>query len=272
MQHKVCKVFRAAVSCAFLLGVFLVLFAVVKTPVAHATVGINQQINFQGRLYTAAGAVVPDGTYNIQFKIYQDGDGLTAGNTTGTPAGSLKWTESYLNTSTQGVSVINGFMSVQLGSITPFGTNVDWNQNTLWLSMNIGTTNGTCTPFTSCTPDGEMVPMKRLSATPYALNAGQLGGLSAAGFIQNTTTPSESKDWLKCVLTEIKKLPVPPIELLTRVQMMVRADNPIAAFENLGTEIEKDKSTIEKLKHTIEQRWMPVAKICDLPWEKIMDF
>ena len=188
MQQKVRKFFRAGLSFAFLLGVFLVLFAVTKTPVAHATVGINQQINFQGRLYNAAGAVVPDGAYNIQFKIYQDGDGLTAGNTTGTPAGSLKWTESYLNTSTQGVSVVNGFMSVQLGSITPFGTNVDWNQNTLWLSMNIGTTNGTCTPFTSCTPDGEMVPMKRLSATPYALNAGQLGGLSAAGFIQNTTT------------------------------------------------------------------------------------
>ena len=188
MQQKVCKVFRAAVSCAFLLGAFLILFAIVKTPVAHATVGINQQINFQGRLYNAAGAVVPDGNYNIQFKIYQDGDGLTAGNTTGTPVGSLKWTESYLNTSTQGVSVVNGFMSVQLGSITPFGTSIDWNQNTLWLSMNIGSTNATCTPFTSCTPDGEMVPMKRLSATPYALNAGQLGGLSAAGFIQNTTT------------------------------------------------------------------------------------
>ena len=29
------------------------------------------------------------------------------------------------------------------------------------------------------------VPMKRLSSTPYALNAGMLGGLTASGFIKN---------------------------------------------------------------------------------------
>ncbi|MBC7564869.1 hypothetical protein H7100_01390, partial [Candidatus Saccharibacteria bacterium] len=157
-------------------------------PKANAVPGINNQINFQGRLYNAQGAIVPDGNYNIQFKIYQDGNGLSVGNTTGSPAGSLKWTESYLNTATQGVQVVNGFMSVQLGSVNAFGTQVDWNQDTLWLSMNIGSTNTSCTPFASCTPDGEMVPMKRLSATPYALNSGQLGGLTAAGFIQNTTS------------------------------------------------------------------------------------
>src|SRR3977135_606199 len=84
---------------------------------AHATAGINQQINFQGRLLNAQGATVPDGNYNIQFKIYQDGDGLSTGDTTGAPVGALKWTESYLNSSSQGVIVKNGFMSVQLGSI-----------------------------------------------------------------------------------------------------------------------------------------------------------
>ncbi|MFY9228157.1 MAG: hypothetical protein WAO28_02420 [Candidatus Microsaccharimonas sp.] len=153
-------------------------------PRTEAVTGINQQINFQGRLYTASGATVPDGNYNIQFKIYQDGDGLSVGNTTGSPAGTLMWTESYLNSATQGVSIVNGFMSVQLGSITPFGTSIDWNQDTLWLSMNIGSTNGSCTPFTSCTPDGEMVPMKRLSATPYSLNSNRLNGLTSSNFVQ----------------------------------------------------------------------------------------
>ena len=176
------------VPYAILLGLFLfcVAFAItgMSTKNTHALTGINQQINFQGRLYNSAGAIVPDGNYNIQFKIYQDGNGLTAGDTGGTPAGSLKWTESYLNTTTQGVSVVNGFMSVQLGSITPFGTNIDWNQDTLWLSMNIGTTNTTCTPFTACTPDGEMLPMKRLSATPYSLNSNKLNGLNSTQFVQ----------------------------------------------------------------------------------------
>ncbi len=155
---------------------------------ASAAPGINQTINFQGRLYTASGATVPDGYYNIEFKIYQDGTGTVAGN----PSGSLEWTESHLNSNSKGVTVRNGFMSVELGSVTAFGSSVDWNQDTLWLSMNIGNTNVSCSPFASCVPDGEMVPMKRLSAVPYAMNAMQLGGKTAGDFIQNGTAPQTS--------------------------------------------------------------------------------
>ncbi len=172
----------AAILISFTAGVFLLSEAV------HAAPGINQTINFQGRLYTSSGATVPDGYYNIEFKIYQDGTGTVAGN----PSGSLEWTESHLNANSQGVTVRNGFMSVELGSVSAFGTNVDWNQDTLWLSMNIGNTNGSCTPFASCGSDGEMVPMKRLSAVPYAMNAMQLGGKTAGDFIQNGTAPQTS--------------------------------------------------------------------------------
>jgi len=91
-----------------LLGVFFALFVSSISPIYAAT-GINQQINFQGRLLNAAGATVPDGFYNIQFKIYQDGDGQSVGNTTGAPAGTLEWTESHLNQASQGVRVQNGF-------------------------------------------------------------------------------------------------------------------------------------------------------------------
>lgn len=184
MYIGVAHISRKLLPYLLLLGLFVGLFFLIFSTPTHASTGINQQINFQGRLLNSAGATVPDGYYNIQFKIYQDGDGLSTGDTTGSPAGTLKWTESYLNASSQGVVVINGFMSVQLGSITPFGTSIDWNQNTLWLSMNIGSTNASCTPFTSCTPDGEMLPMKRLSSTPYALNSGLLGGLTSAQFLQ----------------------------------------------------------------------------------------
>lgn len=151
---------------------------------ALAASGTNQQINFQGRLLNSQGAVVPDGYYNIEFRIYQDGDGQTAGDTTGSPAGTLKWSEDYLNSNGKGVEVKNGFLSVELGSITPFGTSVNWNQDTLWLSMNVAGISTTCTPFSACTPDGEMLPMKRLSSTPYAMNAGLLGGLNSSQFVQ----------------------------------------------------------------------------------------
>lgn len=174
---------------ALFVGVFVVSGIIGVAPqTAHAATGINQQMNFQGRLLNAQGAVVPDGYYNIQFKIYQDGTGTTAGN----PGGTLKWTEDWLNTAGNGVQVKNGFMSVQLGTINPFGSQVDWNQDTLWLSVNIGTTNTTCTPFSSCGGDGEMVPMKRLASVAYAMNAGSLGGLTASGFIQNTTMPQSA--------------------------------------------------------------------------------
>ena len=96
----------------------------------------------------------------------------------------MKWTEDYLNNDGNGVEVKNGFLSVQLGSITPLGSSIDWNQDTLWLSMNIGGTGTSCTPFSSCSPDGEMLPMKRLTSTPYAINSGLLGGLSSAQYIQ----------------------------------------------------------------------------------------
>lgn len=166
------------------IGVVLLAGAQTTTQNAHAVTGINEQINFQGRLYTAAGAVVPDGYYNIQFKLYQDGDGQSANNATGSPAGSLKWTEDHLNSTGSGVTVRNGYFSVQLGSVTAFGSSVDWSQDTIWLSMNLGSTGASCTPFSSCSPDGEMLPMKRMSSTPYSLNSGRLGGMTAANFVQ----------------------------------------------------------------------------------------
>lgn len=152
----------------------------------HATPGVNQVISFQGRLLNSAKEVVPDGTYNIQFKIYEGGSGTLEDN----PDGELKWFETYTNNNNhEGVKVTNGYMSVDLGSKTPFGSLVDWNNDTIWLSMNIaGLANG-CTQFdtTPCDADGEMTPMKRLTATPYALNSAKLGGISADGFIKNST-------------------------------------------------------------------------------------
>jgi len=169
---------QIATSVVILTTMFLVL-----STSAHAAAGINSTINFQGRLLTSTGAVVPDGYYNMEFRIYQDGDGTTAGDTGGT----LKWTEDYINNGgSSGVLVTNGFLSVNLGSITAFGSSIDWNQDTLWLSMNVAGTASDCTTFGdgSCLADGEMLPMKRLTSTPYSLNSGLLGGKSAGNFTQ----------------------------------------------------------------------------------------
>lgn len=161
----------------------LAVFGLTNFATAQAATGINQTIEFQGRLLNSQGATVPDGYYNIEFKIYENGDGQSAGDTTGSPAGSLLWTEDYLNYNSQGVKVVNGFFSVDLGSINPFGTSINWNQSTLWLSMNVAGTSTTCSTFSACSPDGEMLPMQPMTASPFALNAGQLGGLSSTQFV-----------------------------------------------------------------------------------------
>ena len=151
--------------------------------ISHALPNVTRTLTFQGRLLTSSGSVVADGHYNMQFKIYQDGSGTAAGN----PDGTLKWTETYVNNGgTDGVEVKNGFFSVALGSNTPFGTSVDWNQNALWLSMNIAGNTAACSTFgtSPCVADGEMLPMKRITATPFALNSGAVGGKTADDLVQ----------------------------------------------------------------------------------------
>lgn len=174
------------VSCILLLCIALIttlFFGVVS----RAAPGVNQTLGFQGRLLDSEGDMVPDGYYNIQFKIYQGGSGLAAGN----PDGTLEWTETYINNgnATGAVEVKNGFLSVNLGSVNPFGSSVDWNQDTLWLSMNVAGASTSCSSFGSapCTADGEMLPMKRLTATPFALNSAMVGGKTADELIHNGT-------------------------------------------------------------------------------------
>lgn len=184
-QKQTKLLFAGVLICfVFVFGVFLL-----SNRSAQAATGINQRLNFQGRLFNAAGAVIPDGDYNVEFKITQDGDGCNPTSGTFPCSGTVVWTET--RTSTNKMTVKNGYFSVELGSVTALPTNI-WNQDTLWLSINMG---GTGSPSW----DGEMKPLKRLTATPYAFNASLLSGLGASSFLQlaqgaqtdsSTTNPS----------------------------------------------------------------------------------
>ncbi len=152
-------------------GVFSLVLTNLHVPnMAYATT--SNTINFQARLQTAAGAIVPDGDYNIEFKLYNAS--TSSGSSQGSCSGDSNclWTET--RTSTDKVTVINGYLSVNLGSVTAFPTTIDWSQP-LWLTMNIGGTG-------SATWDGEMNPRMLLTAVPYAFQAGsatQAGELSS---------------------------------------------------------------------------------------------
>ncbi|MCA9327589.1 hypothetical protein KDA14_03615, partial [Candidatus Saccharibacteria bacterium] len=157
------------------------------TPVYAAT---SDTLNFQARLENAAGGIAPDGYYNIQFKLYDAASG-----------GTNLWTESYTYNSGSGsctgplggndcrVRVVNGYISVNLGEATAFGS-IPWDQQ-LYLTMNIG---GTVTSGSFPTMgDGEMDPRLKLTAVPYAFQAKQAESLSQ---IQGSYTGTLSFDTL----------------------------------------------------------------------------
>jgi len=115
---------------------------------------VSDNLNFQARLETSNGAIANDGNYNIEFNIYNASSG-----------GTSLWTEDYLNSNTQGVRVVNGYVTVNLGSITAFPGTIAWDQD-LYITMNIGGTSGG-----SPTWDGEMNPRLQLTSVPYAFQA-----------------------------------------------------------------------------------------------------
>lgn len=177
---------RFAVSTAAIVFVLMSMWSVgggflnTKT----ATAATSSTLNFQARLMAGTGAIVPDGNYNIEFKLYNaaSSSGSSQGACTGDS--NCLWTET--RTSANVVRVANGYLTVNLGSVTSLPA-INWDQE-LWLTMNIGGTG-------TASWDGEMTPRLKLTAVPYAFRAGQLATLngsntSTLGFIQPTANRS----------------------------------------------------------------------------------
>ncbi len=160
------KLGRAMVAGLFSLALLLSVGLNLAHP-THTAAAVSSNLNFQARLENLNGSIAADGVYNIEFKIYKS---LSAGQSVaGTCVGGVTddclYKEDYLNSATQGVTVTNGYLSVNLGSITAFPANMDWSQS-LYITMNIGGT-GAGAP----TYDGEMSPRLALTAVPYAFQA-----------------------------------------------------------------------------------------------------
>ncbi|HSD56054.1 MAG TPA: hypothetical protein VLA92_02790, partial [Candidatus Saccharimonadales bacterium] len=154
--------FKRASLLAILAVVTMASFVAAFSRDEKALAATSSTINFQARLLTAAGNIVPDGQYNVEFKLYDAASG-----------GTSVWTET--RTTSDKVRVVNGYLTVNLGSVTAFGS-INWDQE-LWLTMNIGGTG-------AASWDGEMTPRLKLTAVPYAFTAGKLVGGSGS----NTTT------------------------------------------------------------------------------------
>ena len=116
------RLYRVISSMAF--TVFATLALIMAGGGDRATAATSSYFNFQMRLLTSAGAVVADGNYHIEFKLYN------AANSTGSSQGSCSgdsaclWTET--RTTGNLVRVVNGYFSVQLGSVTALPS-TSWN-------------------------------------------------------------------------------------------------------------------------------------------------
>lgn len=159
---------RLAVFISVLLLIVVGFYTVSRSQIVYAAT--NSTINFQARLLTAAGNVVPDGQYNVEFKLYNalSSTGSSQGSCSGDAA--CLWTETRLTSNK--VRVVNGYLTVNLGSVTAFASTINWDQE-LWLTMNIGGTG-------SASWDGEMTPRLKLTAVPYAFRAGRLANTNGA--------------------------------------------------------------------------------------------
>ena len=109
---------------------------------------IPQTISYQGVLTDTSGKAVPDGVYNLTFKLYDDVIG-------GTPL----WSE------TQPVTVSKGIFHAILGAVNPLALAFD---TQYWLGVTVE-------------GGSELTPRIKLTASPYSLNPGGDSAWIASG-------------------------------------------------------------------------------------------
>lgn len=130
---------------------------------------------------------MPNGTYNMIFRIYSVASGGTA-----------LWTETHAVSASQGIAVTTGgLFSVQLGSVTSLPPSIFNTTSPLYLEVELPTP-ATATSTSPSWTEGAMSPRNPIESSPYAINADQLDGLDSSAFaaasgsanyLQNTTSP-----------------------------------------------------------------------------------
>jgi hypothetical protein len=150
------------------------------TPPAQAVQGIPYYLNFQGRLTDNNGNILPDGSYNVRFRIFNAPTG-----------GSALWTgdRSY-GASDHRMPVSNGLFSIQFGdtsqgdpALSPalFGSATQ-----LYLEIELPSTATNACGTSNCAAwtEGPFTPRQPIAASPYAFNSDQLDGLDSGDFGQ----------------------------------------------------------------------------------------
>lgn len=158
--QRVIGVFGRIVMGVLLLFVLIAVMVVVAAKPQTAEAAAQQTINFQGRLSQPGGSTVPDGYYNVTFRLYA-----------ASSSGAQVWEEAHQdhNGATAGqdyrVRVLKGRFTVSLGVIAPFPSTIDWGEE-LWMTIDVGGTDQVGLGSVEWT--GEMSPRIKVPANAYA--------------------------------------------------------------------------------------------------------
>jgi hypothetical protein len=128
------------------LFIFSVLFLLFVCRVGRAQ--IPQTISYQGILTDTEGGAVPDGSYNLTFKLYD-----------AAVDGSLLWSEA------QDIMVNKGLFNVILGRVNPLDAPFD---ESYWLGITVGS-------------GSELTPRVELTSSAYSLNAQSIADSAVTG-------------------------------------------------------------------------------------------
>jgi len=158
--------------------------SILFTPLAtNAQQTVPYLINFQGKLTDNSGNILPDGSYNMKFRLFN-----------APTSGTNEWeADRVYGTHDYRVTVQNGLFNIQFGDTTEGDTALtaaEFDSFTtsggLYLEVELPTpatatcaTNG-CAVWT----EGAMTPRQPLASSPYAINSDNLGGLGADAFGQ----------------------------------------------------------------------------------------
>lgn len=139
------------------------------SPIAQAAAGINKQVNFQGKVVNTDGTNVSNASYTFLFCLYTTASPSTA--CTSGANNDAVWRES------KSITVTDGVFQTALGDTTALPGSVDFNTDNIYLGVNFNA-------------NGQMSPLIRFTAVPYAFNADKIHGLSVTDTTGTLTIPN----------------------------------------------------------------------------------
>ncbi|PSO43467.1 hypothetical protein BRC19_00375 [Candidatus Saccharibacteria bacterium QS_5_54_17] len=145
------------------------------TPTNAAPQTVPHLINYQGRLTDNQGQALPDGNYNMRFRIYDaETSGTQLWSTTRCYSPDDGTTCDGTGTD-QRVSVQNGTFSLKLGKVNALPGDIFTNP-TRYLEVELPTPSTNTNTSNPDWSEGPFTPRQQLNASPYAFNAEEIDG------------------------------------------------------------------------------------------------